>query len=260
MQAFIPSSSLSALTGAPVQKSSALTSLRTTRSATPCTTRMAAYPYTGSGYGGVGVPYANDKVGQLYKVTPTSNIVDTAASVSIFSTLVTLLAQTGLDYELKKSGPFTVFAPTNDAFTDLLNAHGFASFGPLLRPGNTDTLRDVLLYHVVRGTYDARDVVGKSVTVETMGGDEVTISCMKRKLVVGSSAVIRKDVSCSNGVIHVIKSVLKPPSYVRPDIRPQSQPMPESIVQDVYGKMLTPRQALGIDAAPESGALTSFYQ
>lgn len=256
MQAFITS-----FAGTPVDnRNPALSPLRPPTTSSPQSTRMSAYPYTGSGYGGAGVPYGNDKVGQPFKITETSDIVDTASSVSIFSTFVSMLARTGLDYELKKGGPFTVFAPTDDAFLGLLNPHGFASFGPLIRPGNEDAVRQVLAYHVVKGYYKADDFIGKAVTVETAGGDPITISCMKKKLVAGSAAVIRKDVACTNGVIHVIKSVLKPPSYVRPDVEPKEPQFPTSIVQDLYGKLPTPRQALGIDPAPASGAITTFFQ
>lgn len=220
---------------------------------------MVAYPYTGSGYGGAGVPYANDPVGQSFRVTTTSDIVATASSLPIFKTLVSLLVETGLDYELLKAGPFTVFAPTDDAFASLLDPHGFATLGPLLRPENRDALRDLLLYHVVPGEVTADDICNAgSVTTETMlPGAEMTLMGYNKTVNAAEGSIIRADVLCSNGVIHIINKVLTPVGFVTPPTSPVPKTYPDSIISDVYGKTLTPRQALGIDPAPVAGALAS---
>lgn len=154
MNAFIPTTGLSAVSGRSVlasQNGDATCTLRSWRTA-----RMSvSYPYTGSGYGAAGIPYGGSSTGVGYAATSTSSIVETAASVPIFGTLVNLLVETGLDYELNKGGPFTVFAPTDDAFASLLNPHGFATLGALLRPENRAYLKDVLAYHVVLGDISA---------------------------------------------------------------------------------------------------------
>lgn len=265
MHAFIPASGVSSLTGAPVQRASSVSSLRRPNAAAATTTRqptMVAYPYTGSGYGGAGVPYGNDPVGQIFKKTDTEDIVVTAASVPVFQTLASLLVKTGLDYDLQKAGPFTVFAPTDDAFAALLGPHGFSTLGALLRPENIDELRKVLLYHVVPGaiTSDAIVTSGGKVVGTSLSGDTITVMAYNRNISAGSASVIRKDIPCTNGIIHCINSVLIPASYKTPPIRPEPKQYPNSIVTDLYGKLLTPRQALGIDATPEgAGSIETFY-
>ena len=219
---------------------------------------MVAYPYTGSGYGGAGIPYAGDKHGQGYTTTTTDDIVITAASVSVFSTLVSLLQETGLDYELQKGGPFTVFAPTNDAFASLLEPHGFAKLGTLLRPENREELKKVLAYHVVKGEISSGAIMANGkMTVETLAGVSIPLVGYNKKVSAGSALVTKSDVPCTNGVIHAISSVLVPSTYVKQPEGPQPLPVVNSVITDVYGKMLTPRQALGIDPLPAaSGALT----
>lgn len=219
---------------------------------------MVAYPYTGSGYGGAGIPYGGDEHGQSFKSTTTDDIVVTAASVPIFSTLVSLLQETGLDYELQKGGPFTVFAPTNDAFASLLNPHGFATLGSLLRPENRDELKKVLAYHVVRGEISSGAIIANGKMVgQTMAGVPITVCGYNKKVSAGSAPVVKADIPCTNGVIHVIGSVLVPSTYVQPPSGPVELEYPESQVLDVYSNLLTPRQALGIDPLPAgAGSLT----
>lgn len=227
----------------------------------PARTRMIAYPYTGSGYGAAGIPYAGDAYGQSYKATTTEDIVVTAASVPIFSTLVSLLQETGLDYELQKGGPFTVFAPTDEAFSSLLDPHGFARLGSLLRPENREELKKVLAYHVVKGEISSGAIMGAGkITGQTLNGEEITCMGYNRKVSAGSAAVVKSDIPCTNGVIHVISSILIPLSFTPQPRGPVKKSLPVSQVLDVYGKMLSPRQALGIDplpAAADSSALTN---
>lgn len=262
MSAFIPASGLSAVSGASVQRESMLTPLRAQQRSVQTTPArsapsMVSYPYTGSGYGCCGIPYANNKVGQFFLKTETEDIVTTAASVPIFSTLVSLLQQTGLDYELQKGGPFTVFAPSDDAFAALLEPHSFSTFSALLRPENIDEVRRILAYHVIPGRVSSAGVNGK-ITATTFSGDDVTVMTYNRSITAGSATVIKPDIQCTNGIIHVIGSVLTPPSYVTPEIEPKPQFLPDSLATDYYGKMLTPRQALGLDQAPAGGGLVRY--
>lgn len=217
---------------------------------------MVAYPYTGSGYGAAGIPYAADRFGQAFKKTTEEDIVQTAAKVPLFSTLVWLLKETGLDYELSKGGPFTVLAPTDAAFTALLDPHGFAKLGTLLRPENRAELRKVLAHHVLRGSVSSGALAAAgSITTKTLAGDAITLMGFNKKLSAGSARIIKTDVPCSNGVIHVIGSVLIPASFEVQPAGAKPQYFFSSTVLEVYGKMITPRQALGIDAAPSGSAL-----
>lgn len=265
MSAFVPSTGVATVSGTLVGRQDALTSLRpasTNPVARRQAARMSAYPYTGTGYGGAGVPYAADKVGQSYRQTTTLDIVGTAAAVPIFSTLVGLLQDTGLDYELMKGGPFTVFAPTNTAFTNLLEPHGFKMFASLLRPENRKELKKVLGYHVVRGNISSSAVLAAGkITIETLAGVPITIMGYGKKVNAGSAPVVKGDIPCTNGVIHVVSSVLIPSSFVPQPAGPVKKNFPDSIVLDIYKNTLTPRQALGIDSLPEGyeeGALAKF--
>lgn len=217
------------------------------------TTRMVAYPYTGSGYGGAGIPYGGDRHGQSFKQTVTEDIVTTAASLPIFNTLVSLLQETGLDYELAKGGPFTVFAPTDNAFASLLEPHGFTILAPLLRPENRAELRRVLSYHVVKGDVSAGAIIAAGkIERETLAGVTISMMGYGKRVSAGSGLVVKADVPCTNGVIHVINSVLIPPTFEPQPAGPVEPQFVISQVEEVYGKMLTPRQALGIDPLPAS--------
>eukprot|EP00186_Timspurckia_oligopyrenoides_P004188 CAMPEP_0182446402 /NCGR_PEP_ID=MMETSP1172-20130603/4184_1 /TAXON_ID=708627 /ORGANISM="Timspurckia oligopyrenoides, Strain CCMP3278" /LENGTH=263 /DNA_ID=CAMNT_0024642331 /DNA_START=68 /DNA_END=859 /DNA_ORIENTATION=- len=209
---------------------------------------MTAFPYTGSGYGSAGVPYAGDTVG--YKATGSKSIVDTAIEAGVFKTLVSLLVESGLEYELQKGGPFTVFAPTDDAFAALLEPHGFQKLGALVRPENTDSLRKILAHHVVRGNYTAASLMDRAVTVDSLAGEPITLMGFNKMVSAGSAKVVKADVMCSNGgIIHAVSSVLVPTSFSPPS-PPQKPAFPASSVLDVYAALPTPREALGIDAAP----------
>lgn len=251
MNAFVPTTSLSALCGSRVGSRSATERLHSK----PATLKMSiAYPYTGSGYGAAGVPYGRAQPSTLTKM----DIVQTAAAVPIFNTLVSLLQETGLDYELSKGGPFTVFAPTDGAFDALLDPHSFATLGSLLRPENRSELRNVLAYHVVKGEVSsgAAMAAGKIVG-ETLSGESLTVMGYNKLVSAGSAKVVKADVPCSNGVIHVVNSILLPSSYNTPPIRPEKPSYPTSQVLDIYKNTITPRQALGIDPLPAgAGALT----
>ncbi|GAB4451483.1 MAG: hypothetical protein OHK0041_14290 [Anaerolineales bacterium] len=134
-------------------------------------------------------------------------IVDIAAADERFSTLVAAVTAAGLGETLSGEGPFTVFAPTNDAFAAL----PAGTLDSLLLPENKQQLTDILLYHVVSGKVMASDVVGLSAAPTVLGKD-VTITVKDGKVYLNDTVqVIITDIQASNGVIHVIDAVLLPP-------------------------------------------------
>src|SRR5512135_1761559 len=136
------------------------------------------------------------------------DIVDTAVAAK-FKTLVTAVKAADLVDTLKGDGPFTVFAPTDEAFTKLPKG----TVEELLKPENKDKLKAILTYHVVSGKVMATDVVkldGKE--VKTVQGSPVVIKVDGGAVMVGSAKVTKTDIQTSNGVIHVIDNVLLPPA------------------------------------------------
>jgi transforming growth factor-beta-induced protein len=134
-------------------------------------------------------------------------IVDIAAADERFSTLVAAVTAAGLVDTLKGEGPFTVFAPTNDAFAAL----PAGTLDSLLLPENKQQLTDILLYHVVSGKVMASDVIGLSAAPTVLGKD-ITIKVKDGKVYLNDTVqVIITDIEASNGVIHVIDAVLLPP-------------------------------------------------
>ena len=145
------------------------------------------------------------------------NIVETAVSNDNFSTLVAAVQAADLVDALSSDGPFTVFAPTNDAFNNLPDG----TLSTLLQPENQETLQSILTYHVVAGQFMAEDVVqaingnGGQFTVETLQGGELTLKLWEGNVYVkdtnGNKAqIIITDVETSNGVIHAIDNVVLP--------------------------------------------------
>ena len=133
-----------------------------------------------------------------------TDIVDTAVAAGAFKTLVAAVQAAGLVETLKGAGPFTVFAPTDDAFAKL-PANAVAD---LLKPENKAKLQGVLTYHVVAGKVLAADVL-KLKTAKTVQGQEIAIDTTDGVKVDGAN-VVKADVLCSNGVIHIIDSVILP--------------------------------------------------
>lgn len=134
-----------------------------------------------------------------------SDIVDTAVAAGSFSTLAAALQAAGLVDTLKGEGPFTVFAPTDEAFAALPEG----TVENLLRPENRDQLVAVLTYHVVSGDVRAADVAGLTEATTVQGG---TLAIDTSNGVrINDATVTQADVVCSNGVIHVIDKVLLPP-------------------------------------------------
>ncbi len=135
----------------------------------------------------------------------TRDVVDTAIAAGSFKTLAKALDAAGLVTTLKGTGPFTVFAPTDEAFAKLPNG----TLETLLRPENKEKLRRILTYHVVAGKVMASDVV-KLQSAKAVSGDTITVKVQDGVVHVDNSTVTSADVIASNGVIHVIDSVILP--------------------------------------------------
>lgn len=136
----------------------------------------------------------------------TNDLVDTAVAAGQFKTLATALEAAGLIDALKGPGPFTVFAPTDEAFAKL----PAGTLETLLKPENKEKLKAVLLYHVVPGNVTADQVTklnGKS--VKTLQGSSITVKT-SHGVRVDNAKVTQTDIKASNGVIHVIDTVLMP--------------------------------------------------
>lgn len=131
-------------------------------------------------------------------------IVDVAASDPQFSTLVAAVKAAGLAETLSGKGPFTVFAPTNDAFAKLPSG----TVETLLKPENKAKLTAILTYHVVPGKVMAADV--KPGGVKTVNGETATLSASGGTVMIDKSTVTKTDIGASNGVIHVIDTVMMP--------------------------------------------------
>jgi len=136
---------------------------------------------------------------------PAKNIVETAVSAGQFTTLVTALKAAGLVGALEGKGPFTVFAPTDAAFAKL----PAGTVQTLLEPKIKKKLTEILTYHVVAGDVRAADVV-KLTSAKTLNGQSVTISVNGGVVKVDDATVVKTDIVASNGVIHVIDTVLMP--------------------------------------------------
>ena len=142
--------------------------------------------------------------------TPTSaraeqDIVDTAVAAGSFKTLAAALQAAGLVETLKGAGPFTVFAPTDAAFAKL----PAGTVEELLKPENKAKLTRILTYHVVPGKVMAADVV-KMKTATAVSGDSIAIATRNGGVTVNNAKVAKTDIAASNGVIHVIDTVIMP--------------------------------------------------
>ena len=136
--------------------------------------------------------------------TAKKDIVDTAAAAGSFETLLAAATAAGLVDTLKSDGPFTVFAPTDEAFAAL----PAGTVDDLLKPENKDQLVAVLTYHVVPGKVMSTDLQD-DMTAATVQGGDVTID-LDNGVMVNDAAVVSADIETSNGVIHVIDKVILP--------------------------------------------------
>lgn len=135
------------------------------------------------------------------------NIVELAAETESLSTLVTAVKAAGLAETLQQEGPYTVFAPTNDAF----NALPDGTLEMLLKPENKEKLQAVLTYHVVAGSVKSGDL-SDGMNPRTVNGNDATVNIENGNVMVDNANVVQADVNASNGVVHVIDSVILPPS------------------------------------------------
>ena len=146
-------------------------------------------------------------VGSSSAYAADKDIVDTAVAAGQFKTLAAALGAAGLVDTLKGAGPFTVFAPTDDAFAKL----PAGTVDSLLKPENKAKLTAILTYHVVPGTVMAADVV-KLKEAKTVNGATVTVEVDGGNVMINDAKVTATDIVTSNGVIHVIDTVLLPPA------------------------------------------------
>lgn len=136
-----------------------------------------------------------------------ADIVDTASQSDQFKTLVAALKAGDLVETLKGRGPFTVFAPTDEAFAKL----PAGTLDNLLQPKNKSKLVQILTYHVVPGRVMSSDLAGKVVKPETVEGKKLKIDATKGDVRVNNAKVTKADIPADNGVIHVVDHVLLPP-------------------------------------------------
>ncbi len=135
----------------------------------------------------------------------THDIVDTAVAAGSFKTLVAAVTAAGLGATLKGAGPFTVFAPSDDAFAKL----PAGTVDELVKPASKDKLTKILMLHVMPGKVMAADVTGKTLTPKSAGGEELHVDGTNG-VVINGAHVTQADIVCSNGVIHVIDTVMMP--------------------------------------------------
>ncbi len=139
------------------------------------------------------------------KSTKEMDIVETALDAGTFTTLAAALTEAGLVDALKGEGPFTVFAPSDDAFKKLPEG----TVENLLK--DKEALKKVLLYHVVSGNVTSKDVI-KLKKAKTLEGSDVKISTKGKTVMINKSKVVSADIKSKNGIIHVIDTVLMPPA------------------------------------------------
>jgi len=179
------------------------------------------------------------------KAAEAKDIVDTAVAAGSFTTLAAALTEAGLVDALKAEGPFTVFAPTDDAFAKLPEG----TIETLLKAENRDQLVAILTYHVVSGKVMAKDVVGLK-AAETMNGQRVDIAVKDEKVMIDDASVTTADVKAKNGVIHVIDTVLLPTDKTIVGVAKEA---------GAFGTLLAAVEAAGLaDALMGEGPLTVF--
>jgi len=138
---------------------------------------------------------------------PEKNLVETAVAIGSINTLVKAVQAADLAATLEGPGPFTVFAPTDQAFAKLPPG----TLESLLKPENKEKLRAILTYHVVAGEFDASQVA-KLTSVKTVEGAKLKIVVNNGSVMVDNAKVLQADIRSSNGIIHVIDAVMLPPN------------------------------------------------
>jgi uncharacterized surface protein with fasciclin (FAS1) repeats len=139
-------------------------------------------------------------------VAHAKDILDTAAAAGSFNTLVAAIEAAGLEETLKGPGPFTVFAPTDEAFAKL----PAGTVETLLKPENKDKLVQILTYHVLPGKVMSDDVAGKTTEAKTVEGSTLEVDAREGGVMVDEARVVQADIAADNGVIHVIDAVILP--------------------------------------------------
>lgn len=152
-------------------------------------------------------PAFADGHGAHHAAKAPQNIVEIAASNESFETLLAAVKAAGLAETLQGEGPFTVFAPTDDAFAAL----PAGTLESLLKPENKDQLVAILTYHVVPGAVTSTQVAGLS-EAATVQGSKVSVSASNGAVMIDAARVVQADIEASNGIIHVIDKVILPKS------------------------------------------------
>ncbi len=195
----------------------------------------------------------DDDKSEIEILEPKITIVDVAVSNGNFTTLVAALQATGLDATLSDTNSsFTVFAPTDEAFALL----GDDTINALL--ADTDTLSDILTYHVISGEVDAATAISLAGTkVAMVNGDSLGLSLSGDSLLVNTATVITTDIHTDNGIIHVIDAVLLPPADM---VEPTSNIVETAIANGNFTTLVAALQAAELDAvlADESSTFTVF--
>ena len=140
-----------------------------------------------------------------FSAAKAADIVDTAIAAGSFKTLVTAVKAAGLVETLKGKGPFTVFAPTDEAFAKL----PAGTVENLLKPENKKQLAAILTYHVVSGKVMSKDLAGKNTMAKSVEGGEISVGATDG-VKVDNAKVVKADIEATNGVIHVIDAVIMP--------------------------------------------------
>jgi len=186
-------------------------------------------------------------------IQPVVTVVDAAINAGNFTTLVSALEATGLDATLDDTTQtFTVFAPTDDAFALL----GDETINALL--DDTDTLTDILTYHVINSSVDAAAAIASAGSTVTMvNGDNIGLSLDGDNLLVNTATVITTDIMTDNGIIHVIDAVLMPPAERG---EPTLNIVDTAVSAGTFSTLVSVLQATGLDAAlaDESASFTVF--
>lgn len=151
------------------------------------------------------IPFALAACASQQEASSEKDIVDTAVEAGKFNTLVAAVQAADLVDTLKSDGPFTVFAPTDAAFAKLPDG----TVENLLKPENKDQLVTVLTYHVVSGKIMSSDIAGKKAEVPTVQGSDLSVDATSG-VMVDNAMVVAADIEASNGVIHVIDTVVLP--------------------------------------------------
>lgn len=174
-----------------------------------------------------------------------SNLVETAVEAGAFGTLSSALTAAELVETLSTGGPFTVFAPTDDAFGKL-DQHALQN---TLRPESRPRLQQVLKYHVVEGEFFAKDLIGGR-TLTTLSGQRIRVGIGEGQVRVNDSVITATDIRATNGVIHVIDSVLSPTKQTIVDVASDA---------GQFKTLLAAAEAAGlVDSLSGAGSLTVF--